>query len=529
MGIVKKHYLLIIIFVLSIFLRLININWSLPNQYHTLTYNCDEGTAIAALQGMKPSEWDFNPTSELLPDALREGTFNLYTYAALLKIFSFIKIVKLVNSETFYFNNIDEWAKIMLIGRLLSVLYGILTVWLVYILALKMFGKRTALLSAFFLSIMPAHVVYSKYLLMNVPGIFWIVFSYIFLKNILDCAKTKDYFFSGMGIGFAFATRFSGLPLFAVLFFTHFISKQRKELGKLFIAVFAAFLFFAIGNPYAILDYPAFLHGFKTVGDMVTGSDINLLKNILHIISYFNESMSIIIFFISVCGIILSLVVRRNEDWILLLWVFIMLTLFIRSGEIASPGRILPIMPFLAILGARFIAFLLEKNKIWVNLFLFSAVIFNLEFNLAYIRLAGKTDIRDTSSEWIAQNIKPNSKIGLIKEPSWFSPGIIDRKYRHPDHKHLPDYKFVSLASKDWKSYAGYENLEKLRPDYIIITDFEIKELGAENFPEKLANELGYEKIKDFKESLFIPPFKIRTKIPEMLYTPNYIYIFRKI
>lgn len=525
----EKKYLFLIL-LLGIFLRIVGIKWSLPNEYHVVTYNCDEYTALTSLQGINPAKWDFNPVSEKHPYALSEGTFNLYTYGALLKILSYAKVITLTTDKEFYYRNIGEWAKIFLVGRLLSVFYGILTVWVIYVLAKKMFGKKTGFLSALFVAIMPAHVVHSRYIIMNVPGVFWIVLAFIFMKNILDSGRTKDYVLAGVCTGLAFATRYSAAPLFLVLILTHILNDNPgKTLKNILSGLSAMVASFLVGAPYTILDFPNFMKGFRAVGEgLVLSSGFSFFGNIFAVVKSYFGGMEIILLLVCILGIFLSVIRRTKEDILLLSWIAILTVIFIRAGALSTPGRILPALPFVAILGARFIDVSLSKWRVVSIVVLVVIFIHSGLFYTAYFRLLSEKDIRDESSEWIIENIKPNSSIGLVREPSWFNPGIIDRKYRHPDHKHLPDYKFVSLTGQDWKSNAGYELFGRIKPAYVIISDVELQLLDTTGFFERLS-KYGYGETKRFERMFSVFNLKIKDKIPEMLYIPNTIYVFEKL
>src|SRR3989339_310461 len=521
----KKTIILLVILIASAVIRLTGIQWGLPNKFHTVTYHPDENTHLVKLQAMNPSKLNFNPVSERDPYALGEGTFFLYQYAATLKILSFIKYIKIVNNEEYYFNNINEWRKFFLVGRLLSVIYGVLTILVTFIVAKKMYGFRTGILAALFLGLAPVHVTYSQYLLMNVPGVLWIVLAFVFFKNILDSGKQKDYILGGVCIGFAISTLYSAGPLLLVLIVTHFLRKEIKELKKLVFGLTAMVFSFLIGTPYAILDYPNFIKGIKSPIAVAGISSANY--SILPLYGSFLESFGIFLLILCLIGILYAIIKRKSEDYIILTWIFILLFFFIRAGVNAFPGRILPIVPFLIILGANL------TNNIWnkkavLGLFMTILILLTiLPFSLALLKLRTEPDLRDVSSEWIENNITAGSSIGLLREPSWFSPGIVDRKYRHPEYLNLPNYKFI-LLNGDLPSYPGYIKLKKNLPDYLIISDVEINLLNEPGFLNKLKEKYHYENIENFDKSFSIFNIRVNRQIPEMIRVPNYISIFKK-
>jgi hypothetical protein len=510
--------------------RTVGLGWGLPNEYHVTTYNCDEYTALAALQRMNPSKLDFNPSGPDDPYAILSGTFNLYTYAALLKALSVTGWLKLSTDKEFYYQNPGEWSKFFMTGRALSVAYGLLSVLLVWLLAGKMFGARTGLLAAFFMALMPAHAVHSRYLIMNVPGTFWIVLAFYFMWRILHEGRARDYFLAGASAGLAVSTRYSALPLPLMLVLAHFLSAAPgRALKKLALGLCAAGILYLAGTPYAMLDLPGFLNGLKTMSQAVASpGHASLLADVGAVLLALSAAMGLFAFLACVPGVVLALVRRQKEDLLLLAWIALLLAAFTKAAAAASTGRVLPVLPFLAILGARFLDFAWDRLPALGRGLAAAILVSALVFYGAYFRLALGTDLRDEASAWMIANIRPGASIGLVHEPSWFSPGLIDRKYRHPGHKSLPDYTYLPLPAGDWETGAGFDRLGELKPDYVVISDVEEHWLSAPSAFEA-ALRGGYREEQRFERTFSFLNFKLGKKIPEMLYIPNYIRVLRRV
>lgn len=508
--------------------RTIGLGWGLPNQFHVTSYNCDEYTALSDLQSMDPAKLDFNPANESNPYALVAGNFNLYTYAALLKGLSFTGWIELSADKDFYYQNPAEWSKFFLTGRLLSAFYGILCVWAVYLLAAKMYGPRAGLLAAFFTALLPSHVIHSRYLIQNVPGTFWIILAFYFMKRLMDEGRTKDYFFSGMSVGLAISTRYSALPLPLVLLLAHFLGGAAgKSHKKALLSLCAAGLFFIIGTPYAILDLPEYLNSLKTLGMAVDGSSapVDLFSGIIAVFTSVKDGLGIFVFAACLPGIALLAVRRKKDDLLLLSWIAILLAIYVKVANVASLGRILPVLPFLAIVAAGFLDLVWNKAPAVGRLFTASTLVHFLIFYGAYFRLVLATDIRDEASAWLAANVPPGASIGLVKEPSWFSPGLIDRKFRHPYHKSLPDYRFVPLTAGKWAVQPGYELLESRRPDIVVLSSAEAGLLPGPGLATALGRS-GYSVVKEFRRELSLGKVKLAGRIPDMLYITDYIHVY---
>src|SRR6266487_2358134 len=122
------------IFGIASFLRLWQIN--------ALGYNSDE--AVYAGQG-----------AAIAADPVLKGIFPVFRAHPLL--FQFILAVG------FRFGVND------LVGRLLSVLAGLATVYLVYRLGTLLYGRRVGMIAALFMALMPYHVVVTRQVLLDGP------------------------------------------------------------------------------------------------------------------------------------------------------------------------------------------------------------------------------------------------------------------------------------------------------------------------------------------------------------------------
>ncbi|MDT8286138.1 MAG: glycosyltransferase family 39 protein [Elusimicrobiales bacterium] len=525
----REKTLLLLILFLALLLRAAWLDWGLPNRFRTSTLNCDEATALTCLQAMDPASLDFNPVSEKHPNALVEGTFNLYTYAAVLKAASYARLLVLVPDKDFYYDNPREMGKLYLAGKLLSVFYGLLTVAAVFVLAKKMFGPGAALTAALLTAMLPAHVVYSRYLLMNVPGLFWIVFSFIFLKNVMDGGRTRDYALAGLGFGLAAATRFSGAPLAIMLLPAHFMGPSRRGgIKKLLIAASVAFLAYATGAPYTFLDFPNFINGMRLLNYIAsTGVSLSFSAKISFLAGSMTEAMGLPLLLAGLAGVVFAAARGKKNEALLLIWIALMTVFFLRAGQNALPGRILPAIPFIIILAA---AALARMRAAWPRLAAAALLLTTLHlsvFNAAYLNLLSRRDIRDSASQWIEANIPAGSSFGLVREPSWSTPGLIDRKYRHPDHARLPDHSYVSLTAGEWASFAGYDLLARIRPDYVVFSSVEESQLPDRGLYRAL-EEAGYEEAAVFTSEFSLFGLGLSEKIPGMFYIPDHIKVFRK-
>lgn len=518
---------LAVIVLAALLASLTGLRWGLPNGYHVNTYNCDENTPIAHLQSMDPGKLDFNPVGEKTPYALGEGTFHLYTFAASLKALSLAGLLTLTPDKDFYYANPAEWGKFYLAGRALSALYGALAAAALCLLGTAMFGPAAGFLAGLFLALAPAHSIFSRYLVMNVPGVFWIVLTLLLLKRLMDSGETRFYLLAAVTTGLAVSTRYSAAPLLLPFLAAHLLGPRRREIKPLLLAVPAAAAAFFIGTPYALLDYPGFLKGTGALAGTVSKSAAaGLFGGLGAVWASLREGLGLGVAAASLLGLGLAALRRTKDDLLLAAWTLPLLAIFVKAGAAASSGRILPVLPFLALLAARLLTEAGEKFRAAKALPLL--VLANLlVLQAASARLALKEDSRDAASEWLLANARPGAAIGLLREPSWFGPGVLERKYRHPSYAGLRDVRLVPLGSGDWRNTVGYDQLAAARPDLVVTTDIET---AFTDEPGLLAalDKAGYAPAAEFRESFSLFGLKLRGEMPELFFKPARITVYSK-
>jgi len=114
--------------------------------------------------------------------------------------------------------------------RLLSVLFGVGTVWVVYLIGKQLAGKTLGILSALFLAVAPLHIYYSQEARMYAAAAFFVSLSvFTFLRLIKNGSFFNWSFFFISSLLF-FYTDY--LPWLMVIPFNLWVFWQRKNLGK---------------------------------------------------------------------------------------------------------------------------------------------------------------------------------------------------------------------------------------------------------------------------------------------------------
>jgi len=140
--------------------------------------------------------------------------------------------------------------------KIIPVIYGSLTVCVVYLLGSALFDRRVGVLSAIFLCFCSYHILYSQVTMMEIPSLFFIFsFLYLFWKGYFEHENAKYLYLAGIALGLGILVKFTMfLPLAAAIVFVLWYKRSIKALldRKILVILSIAFL---IILPYLLLLY----------------------------------------------------------------------------------------------------------------------------------------------------------------------------------------------------------------------------------------------------------------------------------
>ena len=142
------------------------------------------------------------------------------------------------------------WAlgfNVVYFGRITSIVFSVLSIFVVYKIGIRLFSKKTALLAAFFIAFSYTFLFFSSNILTEIHSAFFILLAFYFFIE-------ERHFLMGLFSGIAVMTRifhaFALIGLFLV-FFVYYFRKQGFT-KKIFYVALGALLLIA---PYSLLNY----------------------------------------------------------------------------------------------------------------------------------------------------------------------------------------------------------------------------------------------------------------------------------
>ena len=256
-------------------------------------------------------------------------------------------------------SNLEIWL------RLLSVIFGVLTIWIIYKFGSEILNRKTALLATFLLAISPYHIYYSQEIRMYAESTFFAALSmYFFYRFTIRNSLTNSLIYITTSSALIY-THYDGLFLIIAQFFTILIL-QRSLLLSFLKKVSFVFLIYLPWIPQLLIqlrgggNIDEYLPGWRSILSLPTlkAVPVTFFKFSLGRISFDNQSIYILVAFVtlSLFGLILYKgikAIRLKEQKLVIYWLFIpIVCALIISFKIPinQPFRILYVIPAFYIL-----------------------------------------------------------------------------------------------------------------------------------------------------------------------------------
>ncbi len=234
-------------------------------------------------------------------------------------------------------------------GRLVVVIIGVLTVYVVYLLGSYLYGKKVGALAALFLAIMPYHVIVTRQVLLDGPLVLCSTLTLYFLALYAATARPSWLHATGIGMGLTFLAKETGIVLLGAIYaFLALSNEIRIRIMDLVISIALMALLMA-PFPLSIL-----LAGGKKSGQNYLVWQLFRRPN--HPWDFYFTTVPLSIGILIVVMALLGLwLFRREWSWRerLLAWWIIVPVAFFELWPTKGFQYLLPVAPAFAILASR--------------------------------------------------------------------------------------------------------------------------------------------------------------------------------
>ncbi len=512
-------YLLLFIIVTGLILRLWGITWGL---YSSTSLHPDEFGDVPIVMNM--IHGDFSKVGL--------DTFYYVYYYFLAVVYMLIRKITYLTGIIFAIYRIDSQTTLdmVLIGRITSVIFSTLNIWLLYILGKRIFHtRRIGVMAAALFAVTPLSVAQAHYLEMDSPLAFMATLSFLFSYFILTYKRSLYFALGGLFFGLTFTTKPNGILIiipflfsFVYLFFDKSFRNVRITLLKrILLFITTSLAGFIIGAPGLFINFS------KTI-DRVFGVTMEMARKFppwtgswiegpqgtrfAWAIQTLLDGFGIILILITLIGLIYYFF-RKNKVILLIssfpVGYFLIVGLW---GRRFGERDVVVMMPFLALMAAAFFYNFLDYWYSWRFKKIVMAVVFavllvwptwkSIEVDYYY----WLEDNRDLAEKWLNQNLPSESVVALDGyTPYGINFSTIYFEPSQPIEYYRTQSDFVVTSTLEGDRYFSLwthrsirpegENLLSLQRQLPLIKEFDLKYRGS-----------GIEKTGSLKFPDFVDP-----------------------
>ena len=266
---------------------------------------------------------------------------------------------------------------VFLVGRLVTALLGTGTVLLVYLIGARMYSRKIGLVSALFLGFSFLHIFNSRIIKPDVLMVFFGCLSFLFAYLIYERGKAVDYILAVIFLAFSVATKYTTVFLILPILLAHILGSLNR--GRKALAIFLdkrlLILLAFIAGGFFLLRY-GILRDLRIL-EFLRGAYRNLRQGepgrpgpgevnswLFYLRTGLGNGMGWPLGLCSLAGVVYGIWRHQKKDILLLCFP---LVFFAFMGTLAHQADhyILPILPFLVILAARFLVEVTSRIVRW--------------------------------------------------------------------------------------------------------------------------------------------------------------------
>ena len=277
------------------------------------------------------------------------------------------------------------------VGRTLSALADVGSIFLVFVLGRRMYGHRVGLLAAAFTALAVIHIQNSHFYRPETFSVLFTLASFWAMLRMVERKRLRDSMLLGLMVGLALAPKVNILPLLVPLAFAYWYrvldsvdgrwssitaDVVQRVLGHAAVAGMVAVAVFFVSAPYAFLDFGAFVSDLSAQTNMArhaglwpfTVQYIDTPPFIYQIQQSSVWGLGLPLGVVAWLGVLFTAVFVLKQrhtlraDLLVLAWV-VPTFLFLETFEVRFLRYVFPLVPFLILMGSRMLLWLVDWSR----------------------------------------------------------------------------------------------------------------------------------------------------------------------
>jgi 4-amino-4-deoxy-L-arabinose transferase-like glycosyltransferase len=316
-----------------------------------------------------------------------------------------------------------------MLARLLSAAAGVTSVWLLFRIAARLFGRPTAYLGAAFLALAFLHVRDSHFGVTDIPMTFMVLVGFLAIVRLSESGSRRDLIAAGVLTGLGVATKYNAvllvLPAAFAILDDPLHRPVRDRIGRVVAFVVLMAAAFLIVCPYALLSHERFVADVMFESrHLAEGAGADLGRGWLyHVTTTLRYGLGAPLFAAGLLGLPL-MVWREGRRGVLVALFPLAYYLLVGSGRTVFARYILPAVPFLCLTAAYAVAAAaawftgaLHRPRwlIPITMAMASVVISpSILSVVAFDRLLAREDTRVIARRWIEERFAPGATVAQV-------------------------------------------------------------------------------------------------------------------
>lgn len=324
---------------------------------------------------------------------------------------------------------VRDMEPLFLIGRSISALFGTASVFMTYLIGKSLFKPSIGLIASLFFSLNVINIQSSHYATVDATLCLTVLISFYFIAQLIMKNRnyTVYYLLAGLFSGIAFQTKAPAIILLIPFLLSHIYRSAGKKAFQYIYSkdlcyyAFSFLLGMTIGNPAILFAPQKYLKSLIGLSKVFTTA-INVMPSehigFIAYPSYFLKGLGLLFVLLVLYALFKAFLSRKPEELLLLSFIIPFFVLIGASKFMVFPRYMVPIMPLLYILCARYLTQVLKSLPIKPHLSnalligcCFVVLIHPFRNVVKYEMSVSGKDTKILAKVWIEKNIPFESKI----------------------------------------------------------------------------------------------------------------------